>query len=209
MNDKDKQEIVSITRQFGDWCSPNKTLDLIDLVEKVGEGAVILEIGVFKGQSLFSMAHAVKKLGYEEVLLFGIDPYKNEACTEGCNDDLNNQWWQSIDMNAIKLGVYGVIAQQQLPVMILEMKSEDAYNSPFASAYEYNIIHIDGNHSEEKSIQDVELWTKRLKQGGYLVMDDVNWPHTQKALELINREFTLLIEGRPDHGSHYNIYQKN
>jgi hypothetical protein len=38
-----------------------------------------------------------------------------------------------------------------------------------------SLLHIDGNHRYEHVMQDVELWSLRLSEGGFLILDDYIW----------------------------------
>jgi predicted O-methyltransferase YrrM len=48
-----------------------------------------------------------------------------------------------------------------------------------------DMVHIDANHAEWPSTSDVVNWLPKLKVGGYIVMDDVNWESTQTALKFV------------------------
>ena len=40
---------------------------------------------------------------------------------------------------------------------------------------EIDVLHQDGNHSEESSSREVELWLSKMKPGGIWIMDDIDW----------------------------------
>ena len=207
MEQEQIDNIVKVVRQFGDWCSSEKTTDLVNIVSEIGDGAKIAELGVFRGQSAFSIALAMKALKHEYSELFAIDPWSTEACLEGVSDEVNNEWWKSVNMNAIYKEFTGAITVLEVDgfVETMRMKSEEAADKIVVLL---DAVHIDGNHSEEKSVQDVELWLPKVKQGGYIIMDDINWVHTQKAVKLINKSCKKIKIGTPEQGSHYGIYKK-
>ena len=68
----------------------------------------------------------------------------------------------------------------------------------------FDVIHLDGNHSEETSCMDVELWFSKLKKGGYWIMDDANWETTQKAINLLKEKGLVEIENYKE----WSIYIK-
>ena len=41
----------------------------------------------------------------------------------------------------------------------------------------YDVIYIDGNHNLCNILEDAVLCYRKLKQDGYMVLDDVNWGH--------------------------------
>jgi predicted O-methyltransferase YrrM len=55
-----------------------------------------------------------------------------------------------------------------------------------------DLLHIDGNHSTEQAMYDVVNYTPFIKSGGYLVMDDMDWPSLETVIEYIER--TLKYE---------------
>ena len=42
---------------------------------------------------------------------------------------------------------------------------------------EIALLHIDGNHDEASVALDVSLWTRHVRSGGWLVLDDYVWQH--------------------------------
>ena len=64
------------------------------------------------------------------------------------------------------------------------------YKETSASAYEkipydIDILHIDGNHSEEASFFDIVTYYPKVKSGGYIWFDDKNWATTKKAIDYL------------------------
>ena len=48
-----------------------------------------------------------------------------------------------------------------------------------------DFLHIDGAHSPYNSAQDAVLYVRRLRPGGIVVFDDIDWGTTQPAYELL------------------------
>ena len=46
-----------------------------------------------------------------------------------------------------------------------------------AYAGEISLLHIDGNHDLDAVLTDCKLWVPRIKNGGWLVLDDYVWAH--------------------------------
>jgi len=65
-------------------------------------------------------------------------------------------------------------------------------NSQVKSTYDnldstYDIIFIDGDHSYDGVLKDFEIYSKYLKQGGYIVFDDYNdWVHSPEVKSAVN-----------------------
>ena len=58
-----------------------------------------------------------------------------------------------------------------------------------------DILHIDGNHTEDSAYFDAVHWLPKVKQGGYIWFDDVNWSTTNKAVRYM-KDYCTLIESR-------------
>ena len=162
------------------WCTQKKASVLIDLVLMV-KPEIVVEIGVFGGKSLVPMAFAVKENG--SGIVYGIDPWEKERSMEGW-DDANKDWWGSVDHDAIMTGLQDKIVQFSLQdhIQLLRSTSEQALPIP-----NIDILHIDGNHSEETSVFDVTKWVPLVKRGGFIVFDDEDWDTTRKAQALMEQ----------------------
>ena len=155
--------------QLEGWCSHNKANVLMDIVLNV-KPHVIVEIGVFGGKSLIPMAYVLKTLG--QGIAYGIDPWEAGESIQGLEDPINKNWWAQLNHSQIlhgltqKIDDFGLKPQIQL----IQKSSMDA--SPIQ---DIDILHIDGNHSEQASYQDVLKWVPLVKKGGWIIFDDINW----------------------------------
>jgi predicted O-methyltransferase YrrM len=61
-----------------------------------------------------------------------------------------------------------------------------------------DMIHIDGNHSEMTSLEDVKRWVPQVKSGGVVVFDDVNLNTTNKAVEWLDKNCIRFQEFEGD-----------
>jgi hypothetical protein len=50
---------------------------------------------------------------------------------------------------------------------------------------EVDVLHIDGNHSEEQSTADVHMWLPKIRSGGLVWFDDTDWKSTENARRLL------------------------
>jgi len=155
--------------QLQGWCSEEKASVLIDLVLQT-RPEVILEIGVFGGKSLIPMAYAQHTLGIGKT--YGIDPWEAAASIEGMQDPANIEWWKKLDHEFILRGLTEKIGAFHLEnqVQLLKMTSAEA-----PVIQEIDILHIDGNHSEQTALFDVLKWVPCVKSGGLILFDDIGW----------------------------------
>lgn len=167
------------------WCSPEKAEMLIRLIVN-NKLTALIEIGVFGGSSLIPQAMALK---YNDAgKIYGIDPWTKDAALEHMFDNANKEWWGSLDLRKIyehcctNIALYGL---DQF-VALLPDKAENVVDQ-FADG-SIDLLHIDGNHSEELSYKDATLYLPKVRSGGFVAFDDVWWtdghddPTTRKAI---------------------------
>jgi len=168
---KAKQEAFVSMRQLEGWCSQEKAAIMVDLVFET-DAKTVVEIGVFGGKSLVPMAVAMKYKG--SGVCFGVDPWSTAESLVGM-DGVNAEWWGRLDHEVIYRGLTQKIEEFGLDDTIVLIR-ETSKNAP--EIEEIDILHIDGNHSEETSMVDVTKWVPLVKPGGFIVFDDMTW-HTQ------------------------------
>lgn len=165
------------------WCEDSKIAYMMDLVKSF-DNPKIVEIGVWGGKSLIPMAYActIMKSGH----VYGIDPWDSKDSSEAWDKDNNNYlWWSTRDHNSIYNSCLAGISKHGVEkhVTLIRKRSDQAVDD--FSDESLDIIHLDGNHAEPVCYSDVCSYVPKLKQGGYWIQDDVNWPSTlkgQKAL---------------------------
>ena len=187
------------------WCELSKARMLANLVVRE-KPKVVVEVGVYGGKSLFPLALACRQMNCGVV--YGIDPWTNKACAEGyTGDDANAKWWLQVPIVGVYAEMCAKLTEWKLwPwVRLVCAPSQDVVEMfPVEGV---DLIHIDGNHSEEASRRDVRLYLPRLRPGGYLVFDDTNWDTTQRAQRDILGHCRLVAEAR-DCGGGLAIYRK-
>jgi cephalosporin hydroxylase len=175
-----KTETLQFQEQIQGWCSLEKAEKMMQLIYDTHPKTCV-EIGVFGGSSIYPTAKALKYLDSGKV--HAIDSWSTEDCQEGYNaTDANFQWWGSFDLNEIYLNFEQMLKSYQLGSYcnVMRMSSQQAVSS-FADE-SIDILHIDGNHTEEVALADVKMYLPKLKKGGYLWFDDVNWTSTSRAV---------------------------
>ncbi len=177
------------------WTSVDKGLRLAELVV-ASAASLSVELGVFGGRGTLALAIGHEALGRGHVV--GIDPWAKTASLEGVNAPENDQWWSSIDHEAIYQSFLKARADSRLAgfCQVLRLRSAEA-----ASEFDersISVLHQDSNHSEQVSSSEVELWTPKLKDGGLWVADDTDWPTTRAAQRLLGAKGFALIEEHPN-----------
>lgn len=162
----------------GNWSTDEKKKKLYDLVIKASEEfpdttPLSCEIGVFGGVSLFCMATAHKYL--KKGFAIGIDSWDNITPLEGTNHPDNNKWWKALDIKSVFNAFVKDTEREDWSGYVKYLKGRsDAFAGEFADE-SITVFHQDGNHNIECITKELELWSPKVKTGGYWVADDTNW----------------------------------
>lgn len=161
---------------------PHTDLGVLDLIVPT---AVCAEIGVFKGE--FSQLIA-EKIPQGELHL--IDPWASQMKPE-YRGRLYAQPPEKMDI------IYKSVVdkfKKHNNVNIYRDYSLSAVNR-FNNGF-FDWIYIDGNHDYEHALNDLKAWYPKLKQGGFLVVDDYGvegWRTVTRAVEV----FTTQVAKAP------------
>jgi hypothetical protein len=177
-----------IIEKLPGWCSVEKGKRMAELAYGA---SLCVELGVFGGRGLASMALALAEQGFGRA--DGIDPFEPNAALEGTNAKENDEWWASLDYESIARAAQTGLCELGLyPYSrLVRLGSREAVK--YYDDETIDCLHLDANHSEETSCEDVSLWAPKIRHGGYWVFDDTNWESTQKAQrELVALGFVEL-----------------
>jgi predicted O-methyltransferase YrrM len=141
--------------------------------------AKYIEIGVFKGKSLFFAAEYAK-LTKNNAKIHGVD---NCSVTHGCHLEKVSQL----------LALNGFNNTTSPEVHLLKMESLEAAER-FENGY-FDIIYIDGSHTYEAVKADLNAWWPKLKVGGVLIGDDY-WEPTG-VWDGVKRTGAKELDGKP------------
>lgn len=181
---------IADTQLLPGWCPLEKAEYLAGLV-RGSRAKCIVEIGVFGGRSLVPMALAAREHGG---IVWGIDPWTASAAVEGTNDAANDEWWSALDYEAIYRGFLAALERFRVAgnTRVLRMTDEEAL--PRFTAGQIDLLHVDGNHSPEVSMRYIRQWGPKLAPGGYLVMDDIDWPTQRETVAELRRGYETIRE---------------
>lgn len=187
------------------WCRLEKANRLAELILEHRVTRAI-EIGIFGGRSVAPMALAMRSQGFGYVI--GLDPWDVAHALEGDNGEEQAKWWGELQFEPVRQSFIEYVEKAKLSPWLgwLQLGSVEA--APFFADESFDMIHLDGDHSEVTSCRDVGLWVKKLRPGGLFLLDDSNWPTQQKAVGILGREFKQLETAAFDDGQAYTVYQK-
>lgn len=180
------QRIETIHEGVDGWCTTHKATILYNLARE--EGIELgLEIGIFAGKSFFPVCLAFKEKAKGKH--YGVEPWSNAIAVETATNAINDEWWSKLDMLQIKKQFFRNLAKFDFTefAAIIETPSDSAYAlfSTFRYYKKIDILHIDGSHSTPEALHDVTNWTKLVRPGGYVILDDINWPSVGLAYEYL------------------------
>lgn len=174
--------ILKVIAPLEGWCWPEKALAMADLILRE-KPATVVEIGVFGGRSLIPQALALKANGTG--IAYGIDPWRKEDALEGLLSDADHAWWASVDLDLIHAGCMRAIWDADVENHCIIVRSHSRH-CPRLFGGGIQVLHVDSTHSEAASTRDVNLYLPQVPAGGYIWMDDVNWPTVAKAVALLD-----------------------
>lgn len=189
--------IEAAERALEGWCSRAKATALADAIVRE-RPEICVEIGIFGGRSIVPCAAALRQNGTG--VIYGIETWNPSVATEHFTSEENDAWWQEVDFTRIKREFLAFIAAHGFTeqIRILECPSRHA-----ASFFEtIDFLHIDGAHSVFNAAEDVVLYARKLRAGGIVVLDDIDWPTTGPAHDILKSIAEPLLtieddEGRP------------
>ncbi len=201
-----KKFVLAHQKTIPGWCVPEKAGKMMDLIYEI-RPQVCVEIGVYGGSSVYPTAAALAFV--RNGIIHAIDPWKEDECLIGYDaNNPNYDWWKNhshleaiyqmflVTMHKHKLNRY---------CHVMRMTSVAAL-SHFADE-SVDILHIDGNHTENVAFSDAEMWLPKVRSGGFIWFDDVNWSTTKKAVQFMLKNCIFL----PDRsiGNECYLFQKN
>jgi len=190
-----EQVLARIPIDFGGGCSVRKAYVMAWLIEhfKLERS---LDIGVYRGRSLFPQAVAHKLAG--RGVAYGVDPWSAAEADESDHAVLREQikaFVAHTDFEQLhrevtqRVDEFGVAEHAR----IVRTTSAEAARQFAADGVTFGLIHIDGNHDTEPVLRDVHAYLPLLQPGGFLVMDDVSWPSVEPALREAEGHTKLLM----------------
>lgn len=183
-----QEEIRAQLARMSGWCDPLKGIAIAEtiLAERCQS---CLEVGVFSGKSLLSAAYGLRELERatsRRGVIHGVDSWSApDSLIDTSPADA--EWWsKNVDLAVIYEECLEHIAATKLGRYVTLHRASSLIAAKLLDG-PFDFIHIDGCHSEWSSTSDVTLWLPRLRPGGILIMDDVNWESTQTAVRFAKK----------------------
>jgi len=146
---------------FEDWNSPwsGHKYFAYDLVRYI-KPKVIVELGVLRGTSFFSMVQSIKDANLQ-TNIYGIDSWEGDKHTGKYDESILNL------VKKIKKTYY-----KNLNIHLLKTYFDDAVKN--FKDKSIDILHIDGLHTYKGVKHDFETWKRKVKKNGIILFHDTN-----------------------------------
>ncbi len=180
------------------WCPEGKARWMADRIMENGY-KIAAELGVYAGRSVFPIALAVAANHGRAV--YAVDAWENAVAASAPTDDEDHEWWDSVDLVAIKSTFLREMVSQNLVslIKILELPSAEACAAVSQQVGRgIDFLHIDGAHAEAQAIFDVTHWSQLVAPEGTIVLDDIDWPGVRAAHAFLSSRFETIEECRSD-----------
>ncbi len=197
---EDRELLLAEIPKMEGWLTPERAVEQYELI-RLTQPTTVVEIGVFGGRGMLAKCLALRANGKGK--WFGIDPWKLDNALEGENDPANDKWWkENVDLEKMHRLTMEAIWKHKLDDVAIVIRSASQH-LPRLFPGGIDMVEIDGAHSELASCRDVNLYLPQLNHNGYVLMDDTDWPTTQKAQALVMEQCVEYITGG---GGHYKIF---
>ncbi|WP_269531130.1 class I SAM-dependent methyltransferase [Chitinimonas sp. BJYL2] len=145
---------------------------LYDIVlNHVGDNPVVVELGSWKGRSTCWLASAVQDRGNGHV--WAVDTWQGSQ-----NEDLHAELLRDYEPDQLFNEFKANLATRGLGQYVTPMRMtthEAAKHWPLDR--QVDVLFVDADHAYHAVRKDFELWSAYVKDGGFIVFDDVpSWP---------------------------------
>lgn len=182
-----REKIAATNPRLLGWCSEEKAIAMAEMIVQY-QPLTVVEIGVFGGRSMIAMAMACAYVNRGRV--YGIDPWTRDDALDSVQEKANVEWWGKLDYEGVYRGCVKAVVDHELThaCSVFRTTSERAV----CLLDEVDLLHIDGNHSEVASTRDVRLWLPKVKPGGHIWFDDIDW--VEEGVNSTAKALGILVE---------------
>lgn len=154
-----------------------------------------VEIGVYKGRSLFSVAQAFKD---NKGNAYGIDPYslayaKEYDLEENLKKQINS-FLSNTDFEAMYTQVLKNINTFELSDVVKIIRKTSTEAAPYFINIGIDMLYIDGNHDSKGVQADINNYTPLVREGGIIIFNCINWPSVNYYYNQCKKDYIALFE---------------
>lgn len=141
----------------------------IELVKTLPDKSLIVEAGSYIGGSIVTLAAALLARGHT---IWSAESFTGnlDNTVDGWPLPTLKKYTQNTKTNLPFLNINIAQLPGQFAASMFEDESID-------------FVFVDGDHSTEAVLRDIEIWLPKVKKGGILAGDDIGWDSVKKAVE--------------------------
>lgn len=144
----------------------------IEYLIKTNEWTVGAELGVWKGRTFLYLLNNCPHL-----TLHGVDLWAPQPNNEGPQQYTGPNWNHGVFEKAVRAGS----SQFGQRAIIHKMLTHEA--SKLIEDNSLDFVFIDADHSAEAVRQDIIDWSPKIKNTGWVLGHDINWPPVREVVE--------------------------
>jgi predicted O-methyltransferase YrrM len=189
-----RSAIAGQVKQIPGWTDASDLGILVDLVDGLPDGAQVVEVGVYMGRSLATMALAGAGRG---LTFTGIDKFSDEPGDDWPEEKRNLSWQEyvpgfeaptaeKVSGHLGRLGVAGV-------TLLKGRGDELAQRFPDGSL---DMVFIDASHDYESVRREIAAYLPKLKGRHVIAGDDFGWEGVARAVREAFGERAVTRNGK-------------
>jgi hypothetical protein len=203
-------------RHLDGWCWLEKAVAMCELIEST-KPRTLVEVGIFGGRSMIPQALALKEVGSETRntsfdfgpgVIFGMDPWLKSASIEGEHKPEDTEWWAKLDHGFVMRKFLNRIDELGLVDICIPIRCSSHAAARLFAEESVDILHIDGNHSELASMRDGALYFPKVRLGGHIWLDDIDWPTNASLVRFLDERCEMVQELAHRPKGHCRLYRK-
>ena len=148
-----------------------------DIVDNSEDGALLVEVGSFLGQSTAAMGTFIKESGkridFHAVDIFELSDFSDEPHFDAIKQHGGN-FYKVFEDNLIAADVRDYVN----PVKATSLEASNQYEDRSIS-----FLMIDASHAYKDVVDDIEYWYPKIKMGGIISGDDYDFEEVAKAVK--------------------------
>jgi predicted O-methyltransferase YrrM len=152
------------------WMKPDELLALMRLARAVPEGALIVEIGTYRGRSTVALAHAAREGNGNRVYTF--DPHLEFTGIRGGAFGPRDQAY-----------LYRALADSGVGETVFVVCLDSKVAAASWPAPNVGLLFVDGDHRIEAVRADLTAWLPHLRRDAVIVLDDTDFRDVQVVIQ--------------------------
>ena len=154
-----------------------------------------VEIGVYQGRSLFSVAQVFKD---NEGKAYGIDPYllasAKEQDSEKISRKVKSKVLEEEDLEAIYNQVLMNTKALELTKVIKIIRKTSTEAALYFKAAKIDMLHIDGNHDLKSVQDDIDNYSPLIREGGIIIFNRIDLESVKRCYDQYKSDYIILLE---------------